>query len=228
MLSLPFAILQLPANRVRFTALASCTFLMYRFPDNITVRLRLPIGFLVLIVPVSSADAQNDGIDRALLISKTDQLIDSLLVQDRFSGVVLIGLNDETVYERAAGKANRSFSIENTPDTRLAIHSMAKMFTGVAIMQLIATDRLGLDAPLARYLPGFPDSLSSRSNLIRHLLTHTSGLSGFLSDEFFQASRDGLTTLSEMPGSSRRHLNTFTGLTPMGGPACVPLSTDTI
>jgi CubicO group peptidase (beta-lactamase class C family) len=60
-------------------------------------------------------------------------------------------------------------------DTIFDIASMTKLFTSLAAVQLIEQGRLGLDAPVAGYLPSFAANGKGRIT-IRNLLTHTSGL----------------------------------------------------
>jgi CubicO group peptidase (beta-lactamase class C family) len=59
------------------------------------------------------------------------------------------------------------------PGTVFQIMSMTKPVTAVAIMMLADEGRLGIDDPVAKFLPEF-----DRRMTIRHLLTHTAGLSG--------------------------------------------------
>jgi serine-type D-Ala-D-Ala carboxypeptidase len=61
-------------------------------------------------------------------------------------------------------------------DTLFDLASLSKLFTSIAIMQLVEQHKVDLDAPVARYLPEFgkPDIH------VRHLLAHTSGLPPFL------------------------------------------------
>jgi CubicO group peptidase (beta-lactamase class C family) len=54
-----------------------------------------------------------------------------------FSGVVSLRQRDAIVFERAYGSALRSESIPNQVDTRFQIASGCKIFTSVAICQLI-------------------------------------------------------------------------------------------
>jgi CubicO group peptidase (beta-lactamase class C family) len=60
------------------------------------------------------------------------------------------------------------------------IASVSKVLVAMAVMQLVEEGRLGLDAPLSAILPDFtvPSRFpESEAITIRHLLTHTSGLS---------------------------------------------------
>ncbi|MEU7413753.1 serine hydrolase domain-containing protein [Streptomyces sp. NPDC042638] len=76
------------------------------------------------------------------------------------------------------------------PDTLWRIYSMTKPVTAVAVLLLVQEGRLSLDDPVDRYLPAFagPRVYESGSGtdvrtrpaagpvLVRHLLTHTAGL----------------------------------------------------
>ncbi|MDG4824313.1 serine hydrolase [Asanoa sp. WMMD1127] len=60
-------------------------------------------------------------------------------------------------------------------DTIFDVASMTKLFTSIAAVQLVEAGRIGLDAPVVRYLPAF--AAEGKSDItIRNLLTHTSGL----------------------------------------------------
>jgi CubicO group peptidase (beta-lactamase class C family) len=60
-------------------------------------------------------------------------------------------------------------------DTIVDIASMTKLFTSIAAVQLIQAGRLGLNTPVAAYLPQFAAD-GKGAITIRNLLTHTSGL----------------------------------------------------
>jgi CubicO group peptidase (beta-lactamase class C family) len=75
------------------------------------------------------------------------------------------------------------------PGSICRLASMTKPIAGVAIMKLIEDGRIGLDQPLAQIMPAFaaPQVLTgegtrpaARPILIRHLLTHSAGLSYFI------------------------------------------------
>lgn len=61
------------------------------------------------------------------------------------------------------------------PDTIFDLASMTKLFTSIAAVQLIQSGRLGLNTPVARYIPEFAAN-GKGAITIRNLLTHTSGL----------------------------------------------------
>ncbi|WP_226350822.1 MULTISPECIES: serine hydrolase [unclassified Pseudonocardia] len=72
-----------------------------------------------------------------------------------------------------------------TEDTRFRIASMSKAFTSVAVMRLVDAGRVRLDQPVGELLPELDlgDPRSARMTL-RHLLSHTSGLSNERYDEY--------------------------------------------
>lgn len=95
-----------------------------------------------------------------------------------FSGAILIKENGETIYENAFGYANREWDIENTPETRFRIASVAKMFTAVGVMKLIDYGLLELDSKVVEILD-LGASKIPKTVTLYHLLTHTSGLSDY-------------------------------------------------
>ena len=77
---------------------------------------------------------------------------------------------------RTYGFADRAARRPVEPDTLFEIGSIGKMFTAIAIVQLIEEGRLGLDAPVVDALPWFELPIVSRPITIHDLLTHTAGI----------------------------------------------------
>jgi CubicO group peptidase (beta-lactamase class C family) len=75
----------------------------------------------------------------------------------------------------------------NRKDTLFPTASMSKMFTAVAIAQLIERGELSLDDSLAAVLPDYPDRAAAERIKIRHLLAHQSGLGNFFNNEYKRA-----------------------------------------
>lgn len=72
------------------------------------------------------------------------------------------------------GLANIEHQIPVDHRSVFSINSMAKAFTGIAVMQLVEDGKLDLDAPVGGYLDDLPDGW--RGITIRQLATLTSGL----------------------------------------------------
>jgi D-alanyl-D-alanine carboxypeptidase len=103
---------------------------------------------------------------------------------DAFSGAILIAHNGKIVLDQAWGMADETNRIENTVDTQFCIGSMNKMFTAVAILQLVGLGKLALDKPIATYWPDYPNrDLASRVT-IRELLNHTGGTGDIFTPEY--------------------------------------------
>jgi D-alanyl-D-alanine carboxypeptidase len=101
-----------------------------------------------------------------------------LAAADRFSGVVMVAKGDSVIYRQAFGQAERSFGVPNRIDTKFNLASMGKMFTAVAIAQLVEQGRLKLTDTLAAVLPEYPNREVARRITIEQLLSHTSGIGG--------------------------------------------------
>jgi D-alanyl-D-alanine carboxypeptidase len=101
-----------------------------------------------------------------------------------FSGAVLIAHDGKVVLDRAWGMADRERPISNTTDTQFCLGSMNKMFTSIAILQLVGQGKLALDKPIATYWPDYPNrDLASRVT-VRELLSHSGGTGDIFTPEY--------------------------------------------
>ena len=64
-------------------------------------------------------------------------------------------------------------------DTIFDLASVSKLFTSIAVVQLVEEGQVGLDQPAATYLPEFA-AAGKRSVTVSQLLTHTSGFTSWL------------------------------------------------
>jgi CubicO group peptidase (beta-lactamase class C family) len=143
-----------------------------------------------------------------------------LAAADVFSGAVGLAKDGELLFAQAYGQANKDFAVPNTLDTAFNLGSMSKMFTAVAVAQLAAQGRLSFDDPLAKFLPDFPSAEAAGQIQLKHLLTHTSGLGQFFTEEFLAGSRARFRSVSDFmalvrdqqpefpPGSDQAYSNT--------------------
>lgn len=96
-------------------------------------------------------------------------------------GLSMVVVKDgKTVYQKGFGLADGPRDIKATENTVYNYWSMTKVFTGVAILQLQEQGLLDIDDEVKDYLPFFKVEYPSKSSeviTIRHLLTHSSGLS---------------------------------------------------
>jgi CubicO group peptidase (beta-lactamase class C family) len=101
---------------------------------------------------------------------------------ESFSGAILVSQDKKPVLKKAYGYANRAESLPNQIDTRFQMASGCKIFTAVAICQLVEQGRLSFDARLQDCVDaGFPN-FDARVT-VRHLLTHTSGITSYFEED---------------------------------------------
>ncbi|MGH8237741.1 MAG: serine hydrolase domain-containing protein [Steroidobacteraceae bacterium] len=111
--------------------------------------------------------------DRA--IASLEALANKLSARDQFSGVIVVQRDGKTLLKKAWGLADRESRRANTTDTPFFIASQGKMFTAVAILQLVEAGKLQLDDPIVQYLPDYPNHELASKVTVRHLLTHQGG-----------------------------------------------------
>ena len=111
----------------------------------------------------------------AQLEKRLDSVINNS-IQPGEPGIALyIETNGEIIYNKAFGLSDtdRKKSIDSKTNFRLA--SVSKQFTAMCILLLEKDQKLSFDDPISKFFPELPSELS-RKILLRHLITHTSGI----------------------------------------------------
>jgi CubicO group peptidase (beta-lactamase class C family) len=108
---------------------------------------------------------------------------DALYGEGRFSGNILIAKDNTILLEKAWGAADRETGAVVGLATKFRLGSMNKMFTAVAMLQLVAQGKVSLDDPLDKYLPDYPNKEMARAT-IRQLLDHTAGAGNIFGPDF--------------------------------------------
>ena len=111
---------------------------------------------------------------------------------DEFSGAVLIAHHNQPILKTARGYAIRPEVLRNQPDTKFNIASVTKMFTAIAVMQLVAKGKLDLHVPVSSYNTELP---YANQITIHQLLTHTAGFDMYWNDAY-RAARSDLRTIN--------------------------------
>lgn len=115
-------------------------------------------------------------------VQKIDSILSGLNQEEAFSGNVLIYEKGKIIYSKSFGHANAEQRIPLTDNTIFLIGSVAKTFTAAAILKLREQGKVSLDDPLTKYLP----ELSYKTITLRQLLSHTSGLPEYQSEEIIK------------------------------------------
>jgi CubicO group peptidase (beta-lactamase class C family) len=85
-----------------------------------------------------------------------------------------VAQNGTVLLETGYGMADLERHVPISPATIFESGSVAKQFTGAALLLLAQQGKISLDDPLRKYLPELPDY--GMPLTIRHVLSHTSGL----------------------------------------------------
>jgi len=117
-----------------------------------------------------------------------------------FSGAVLVAKKGEIIFEKALGKANIEWDINNTTATKFRIGSITKQFTAASIMKLVEEGKLSVYDKLSKYIADYP---KGDSVTIQMLLNHTSGIANYTDfDEYW-------THLAYLPVSPDSFIRVF-------------------
>ncbi len=114
----------------------------------------------------------------ALDVAQIDAFIGQQVRRHGIPGLALgVVQGDRVVHLSGFGKADES-GRALTPQTPFILASVSKPLTAMAVMQLVETGAVELDAPVQRYVPDFrlADPTASAQITVRHLLLHTSGI----------------------------------------------------
>ena len=148
--------------------------------------------------PPKAPAAANRTLDNAAISEELKGFLKRLADADVFSGAVLLAKDGVPVYKAVYGTANKDYGVPNKIDTKFNLGSMNKMFTAVAVAQLVEKGKLSFDDPLSKFIPDFPDAESAKKIQIKHLLSHTAGLGGYFSKRYQDTSRAKLRTVDDM------------------------------
>lgn len=126
--------------------------------------------------------------------------VQGLASDGMFSGTVLLARGGEPLYFESFGFSDPAAGIPLKNDSSYNLASLNKIFTAVAVLQLVEREKLRLDSPLVDLLPDSDKSEGARQIQIRHLLSHTSG------------AMSSLETLAFPPGTDYAYSNYGFGL----------------
>jgi CubicO group peptidase (beta-lactamase class C family) len=146
----------------------------------------LPVAGQVL-APASpeSVGLSSERLDRIAAVVQKD------IDDKRIAGAVtLIARKGKIAWLKAQGAADREAGKPMSPDAIFRICSMTKPLTSAAVMMLYEEGRFLLDDPISKFIPEFKNqkvlvkdssgrhyTIPAKNEItIRHLLTHTSGL----------------------------------------------------
>lgn len=101
------------------------------------------------------------------------------LKENNFSGTAIVTLKDDEVFVDSFGYTDGTKKSKNQITTQYQIGSLTKTFTGVAILQLVAQDKLSLTDTLDNFFKG---KNYLKDITVQHLLEMRSGFSSYTLD----------------------------------------------
>lgn len=111
----------------------------------------------------------------ALVADSMREYLDRLARAGLFSGSVVLSRNGQRYVSHSWGSNGQLNPSPVTDQTRFHTASITKMLTVTAFLQLVQAGRVDLMDPIGKWIPEYPAPYRD-SVLIRHLLTHTSGI----------------------------------------------------
>lgn len=142
---------------------------------------QIPVVLLFVLYGSTFGQNENDLLNEKL---------DRFLLESQTAGVsAAYAINDTIVWQSAAGYADIKENKVFKTNTKTRMASIAKSMTALAIMQLWERSLLDLDAPIQTYIPEYPKQPTTQITT-RHLLSHTSGISGYANNKERNNTRD--------------------------------------
>lgn len=126
----------------------------------------------------------------AAFVAEVRATIDRACKGGFFSGAVRVQRQGDVLVEAACGEASKRYHVANNIDTRFNLGSMNKMFTSIAISQLVERGKLKYSDSIDQFVDEtwLPKDIT-RQITIHHLLSHTSGLGSYFNDKYWNSSR---------------------------------------
>ncbi|PST83877.1 serine hydrolase [Pedobacter yulinensis] len=145
--------------------------------------MKKPYFLSALIFFSLSVDAQSTS-------KKLEHLMNTYYKLRKFNGTVFITQKGKVLLEKGFGYQNIKSKVPNGPQTIYQIASVTKPFTSTLTLKLVEMNKLQLTDRISKFYPNFPkgDSIT-----VRHLLSHTSGISDHDADttkKFRQATEE--------------------------------------
>ena len=145
---------------------------------------------------LQKASPESVGMSSARLERLTN-VMDTYAREKQIAGsVTLVARAGKIVYLKGSGHLDLEKNVTMPEDAIFRIASMSKAITTVGAMMLVEEGRLLLTDPVSKYIPAFANTTVKESGpakrpiTIRHLMTHTAGVSyggGDLADAYGKA-----------------------------------------
>src|SRR5215472_14626981 len=140
---------------------------------------RLAAALVLILFAAARAQAQTDPPkEYAAAVASLDRFIAHEVADKRLPALSVALVDDQKiVWARGYGFADAARKKPATADTVYRVGSVSKLFTDIAVMQLVEQGKLDLDEPVTKYLPDFkPINKFDKAITLRMLMSHRAGL----------------------------------------------------
>ena len=111
-----------------------------------------------------------------------DDFVKQEMEKRKIPGLSIAVMKDGAILKtQGYGFANLEHQVPAKPETIYQSGSVGKQFTATAVMMLVEEGKINLDDPITKYFPEGPESWKAVK--VRHLLSHTGGISNKLYDQ---------------------------------------------
>lgn len=143
------------------------------------VRLAALAG-LAAVVTGCGRDGSDAAVPREYMaaVAELERFITREMADKKLPAISIAIVDDQRIlWSRGFGMARPADSVAATAETVHRVGSVSKLFTDIAVMQLVERGELDLDAPVTDYLPDFrPRNPYGKPITLRQLMAHRSGL----------------------------------------------------
>jgi CubicO group peptidase (beta-lactamase class C family) len=137
----------------------------------------------VVVVACILASVAEAAAVRTTEADKVDDYVVGEMQAQHVPGLALGVMRDgKIVKAQGYGLANVELNVPLKPESIFQTGSVGKQFTATAVMMLVEEGKIRLDDEISKYFEGAPASWKDIT--LRNLLTHTSGIPDYESDEF--------------------------------------------
>ncbi|HQR34345.1 MAG TPA: serine hydrolase [Blastocatellia bacterium] len=137
------------------------------------------------------------GKNEAEFLQALPAWLDRQSAEDQFSGAVLIAKKDKAIFQKAVGLADKTTQTPNRVDTKFNLGSINKIFTQIAITQLIEQGKLSWEDKLGKLLPDYPNKEAAEKVTLKHLYEMQSGIGDFFGKKYEATPKDRIRTIND-------------------------------
>lgn len=175
-------------------------------PQNVSARARRRalLPFLLLLLCAAPTRAQQQAALPAEKLKQIEQLISTEMSKQSIAGLSVAVVTDNQLrWSAGYGFADLENFVPARAATVYRLGSISKPVTAIAVMRLFEQGKIELDAPVQKYCPAFPQKQWAVT--VRQVLSHTSGIRHYKSDEEFNSTKfyptivDGLSMFKDDP-----------------------------